>query len=225
MKIVIGADIAGFDLKNEIKAHLAKEGINVLDIGMDDRNHHIPYYEIAAKAAAHIQQGVADRAILFCGTGMGVAIVANKFKGIYASVVESEFTGQHCKVINNSNVLTMGGWVVSGYRAKKIVDLWLGSSFTEGYDEIEGFLKDAIVKIETIEDKNMNDLSIAAEPRPNPRHKTLSPKQIQISKVQVQNKLQHLDSKRVKTSNFRKSSRKNKKLQDCSTKYLSTIKS
>lgn len=154
MKIIIGADVAGFDLKEEIKSHLEKKGVDVLDIGMDDKNHQIPYYEVAGKAAAHIQQGVADRAILFCGTGMGVAIVANKFKGIYASVVESEFTGQHCKVINNSNILTMGGWVVSVYRAKRIVDLWLNSSFTEGYSEIEDFLKDAIVKIETIENEN-----------------------------------------------------------------------
>src|SRR3990172_10168983 len=148
MRIIIGADIAGFDLKQDIKAHLEKSGTGVVDIGMYDSKNLIPYYEVAANAARRLQQDEADKAILFCGTGMGVAIVANKFKGIYAGVVESEFGGLHSRTINNTNVLTMGGWVVSTYRAKKIVDLWLDSAFTEGYSEIEDFLKDALVKIE-----------------------------------------------------------------------------
>jgi ribose 5-phosphate isomerase B len=115
----------------------------------------IPYYEVAAMAARKIQGKEADRAILFCGTGMGVAIVANKFKGIYAGVVEGEFSGQHCKVINNCNVLTMGGWVVTPYRAKKIISLWLESHFTAGYDDIADFLTAACQEIKKIEEETM----------------------------------------------------------------------
>jgi len=155
MKIIIGADIAGFDLKEDIKAHLEKSDTEVVDIGMHDSQKPIPYYEIAANAAGKLQQGEADKAILFCGTGMGMAIVANKFKGIYAGVVESEFGGLHCRIINNTNVLTMGGWVISAYRAKKIVDQWLSASFTEGYEDIADFLKSAVEEIKKIENKTM----------------------------------------------------------------------
>lgn len=159
MKIVIGADVAGFELKEEIKTHLKQKGVEVIDIGMQEVKQEIPYYEVAATAARCLQSKDADRAILFCGTGMGVAIVANKFKGIYASVVESEFAGLHCKVINNSNILTMGGWVVSSYRAKRIIDNWLESSFTEGYAEISDFLENAYGEIKKIEDQTMKSLS------------------------------------------------------------------
>jgi ribose 5-phosphate isomerase B len=105
-----------------------------------------------------IQSGKAERGILFCGTGMGVSIVANKFKGVYASVVESEFTGERCKIINNSNIISMGGWVVSAFRAKKIADLWLEASFVKGKKELEevaDFLKGAVREIEKIEEITM----------------------------------------------------------------------
>lgn len=155
MKIILGADVAGYELKEQIKTHLAGKGVEILDIGMFNEKDPIPYYEVAADAARKIQQGKAERAVLFCGTGMGVAIVANKFRGIYASVVESEFAARHCKVINSSNILTMGGWVVTGYRAKRMVDVWLKSAFTEGYEPIAGFLTKACGEIAQIENETM----------------------------------------------------------------------
>jgi ribose 5-phosphate isomerase B len=155
MRLIVGADVTGFALKEEIKAELGRHGCEVTDVGMFNNADQIPYYEVAADAARRIQRGEADRALLFCGTGMGVAIVANKFKGVYAAVVESEFTGEHCKVINNANVLAMGGLVVTPYRAKRIVSLWLQSSFTQGYEPIADFLKDACEKVKAIESENM----------------------------------------------------------------------
>lgn len=153
MKIIVGADVAGFDLKEQVKVHLQERKEQILDVGMHDAETQIPFYEVAADAARKLQQGQADKAVLFCGTGMGVAIVANKFKGVYAGVVESEFSGLHAKVINNCNVLTMGGWVVSAYRANRILDQWLDTPFTKGYEEISGFLEDALSKIARIEDE------------------------------------------------------------------------
>jgi ribose 5-phosphate isomerase B len=85
MKIIIGADFAGFGLKEEVRAHLEEKGIDLIDIGMYNLKDDIPYYEVAATAAKKIQAGEAEKGILFCGTGMGVSIVANKFKGIYAN--------------------------------------------------------------------------------------------------------------------------------------------
>lgn len=155
MKIIIGADPAGFDLKEEIKSYLKEKAMEIVDIGMYSLEDEIPYYKVAATAAKKIQDGNAEKAILFCGTGMGVAIVANKFKGVYASVVESEFGGQHSRVINNSNVLTLGGFIVTPYRAKKIVDLWLESKFTEGYEHIGDFLEEALDEIKKIEEMTM----------------------------------------------------------------------
>jgi ribose 5-phosphate isomerase B len=158
MKIIIGADFAGFGLKEEVRAHLEEKGIDLIDIGMYNLKDDIPYYEVAATAAKKIQAGEAEKGILFCGTGMGVSIVANKFKGIYASVVESEFTGERCTVINNSNILTMGGWIVSSHRAKKICDLWLDAAFAKGVKELEevsDFLKSAFSEIKKIEEVTM----------------------------------------------------------------------
>ena len=158
MKVIIGADFAGFGLKEQVKSHLEEKGVNLTDIGMYNLKEDIPYYKVAAIAAKKIQAGEAEKGILFCGTGMGVSIVANKFKGIYASVVESEFTGERCKIINNSNILTMGGWIVSEHRAKKICDLWLAASFAKGIkelDEVSDFLKSAYSEIGKIEEVTM----------------------------------------------------------------------
>jgi ribose 5-phosphate isomerase B len=158
MKIVIGCDFAGFDLKQEVQRHLSESNrVELLDIGMTSLDKDIPYYEVGAIAARKIQNGEAERGILFCGTGMGVSIAANKFKGIYASVVESEFTGERCKIINNSNIISMGGWVVSHYRAKKICDMWIDAAFARGdkdLEEFSDFLKEAFKEIQAIENEN-----------------------------------------------------------------------
>ena len=113
------------------------------------------YYNAAAEVARKIQNGEANRGILFCGTGMGVSIVANKFKGIYASVIESEYSGRMCKAVNNSNVLTIGQMFVSEYKAKMAVDNWLNTEFLEGFEgELRNDLDNAIKEIEKIEADN-----------------------------------------------------------------------
>lgn len=152
-KIILGSDPLGLGLKNAVKTHLQEKGYEVLDIGMDCSDHFIPYYTTAATAAKMIQAGEASRAVLFCGTGMGVAIVANKFKGVYAGVIESEFTARNCKAINNCNVLTMGGIVVSEYKAKLAVDNWLAVAHTEGWDADAEFLRQSLQDIAAIEEE------------------------------------------------------------------------
>ncbi len=152
-KILLGADAWGMELKDAIKEHLVKKGYSIVDIGMTSSEEPIAYYTVAATAAKKIQDKEVERAILFCGTGMGVSIVANKFKGVYASVIESEYTAQKCKAINNSNVLTMGGMIISQYRAKLAVDNWLETSHTEGFEpDLAKFLKDSLEEIAKIEE-------------------------------------------------------------------------
>ena len=153
--IVVGADPWGLALKDAIKAHLEKSGIQIVDVGMYAAGAEMPYYEIAAAVARKVQKKEADGGLLFCGTGMGVALVANKFKGIFAGVVESEFTGKMCRVVNNCNVLTMGGMIISEHKAKMAVDAWLTMQHTEGLDaKLSGFLKTSLSKIAQIENAN-----------------------------------------------------------------------
>ncbi len=154
MQIVMGADPWGRELKDTVKDHLRQQGHEIIDIGMTDDKTDIPYYQVAATAAKTIQAGGADRGILFCGTGMGVAVVANKFKGITASVVESEFTARMCKAVNNANVLTMGAMVVSPHIATLAADAWLTTKHTEGLEQFADFLTGALTEIESIEDAN-----------------------------------------------------------------------
>ena len=93
------------------------------------------FYETAARVAKAIQSGQAERGILMCGTGMGVCLVANKFKGIYAGVAESATTARLHWVINRANILCMGAWVVGPYVARDMVDAWLGATIGEGFNE------------------------------------------------------------------------------------------
>ncbi len=154
-KIVVGADAFGMDLKNSIKEHLEKKGFEVIDVGTHDRDNPVLYYDAAARVARKIQDGEAERGILFCGTGMGVSIVANKFKGIYASVIESEYAGRMCKAVNRANVLTIGQMFVSEYKAKMAVDNWLNTEFLEGFEgDLKNDLDNAIEEIEKIEADN-----------------------------------------------------------------------
>jgi ribose 5-phosphate isomerase B len=152
-KILLGADPWGMELKNIIKEHLEKKGYEILDIGMHDAEHEIMYYDIGVTAAKKIQNGEVKRGILFCGTGMGVSLVANKFKGIYASVIESEFTAKMCKAVNNANIMSMGGNIISPFKAKLAVDAWLSTEHGEGFEpKMAQYLKDSLVEIAKIEE-------------------------------------------------------------------------
>ena len=155
MKIAIASDLSGFPLKEEIVAHLkAKEGIEVIDFGIPDAEHPKPYFEQAPKVAKAIQSGEAEKGILICGTGQGMAIVANKHKGIYACVVDDIFSGERAKIVNNANVITMGGWITAPFVAKEIVDGWLAMAFTQKMEFKKDFLTNAFNQVKAIESEN-----------------------------------------------------------------------
>ena len=131
-KVILAADPMGAVLKNSVKKHLESEGYEIIDYGTDCAENFVTYFGIAAKAAKAIQKGIADQGIVFCGTGMGVSITANKFKGIYCGLIESEFTAGECKSINNCNMLAMGSRVISEARANMAADAWLKNKFAVG---------------------------------------------------------------------------------------------
>ena len=135
MAIAIGADSMGIWLKDSLIRHLENKGIQMLDVGGYDGKPKRRYYEVASDVARLIQRGEAEKGILLCGTGMGVAIVANKFKGIYAAVIESEFAALKAKQINNANVLCMGGWIVGPELAVEMTKTFLATDWCQDLED------------------------------------------------------------------------------------------
>jgi len=129
--IVIGADHGGYRLKEEVKAYLAEKGYPVIDVGTTSEAS-VDYPDFAAEVARTVQNGRADLGILICGTGIGMSISANKFKGIRAAVVHDAYTAEMSRRHNNANVITFGGRVVGAGVAFSIVDAWLGNEFEGG---------------------------------------------------------------------------------------------
>ncbi len=149
MNIVIAADPFAVDLKDAVVAHLKEKGYNVLDVGATKENE-LAYYDCAPTAAKALQDGKAERGILFCGTGAGMAIIANKYKGVNAVAVESVFSAKMARSVNDANVITMGAMIVAPWMAKEMVDTWLNTKHTEGLEQFGDFLKGAIKKVDAI---------------------------------------------------------------------------
>lgn len=152
MKIAIGADKYGYELKEAVKSILEERGIEVEDYGVKDAETETAYYDVAGVVAQKVSSRQADRGVLVCGTGMGMAILANKYSGVYAAVCENPTAAERARSINNSNVLTLGGFVTPPEGAKEIVDAWLTTDFTHGWDKpIADWLNNSMKDIHEIE--------------------------------------------------------------------------
>jgi len=130
LRIVVGSDDAGFDYKERLKADLlADERVeSVTDVGVD-ADGHTNYPTIATTAAEKVAAGDADRALLICGTGLGVAIAANKVKGIRAVTAHDSFSVERSVLSNDAQVLCMGQRVVGIELARRLAREWLGYTF------------------------------------------------------------------------------------------------
>lgn len=155
MKIAIAGEVCSFPLMKLVKEYLLEQGHEVLDLGMVDENQPMVFYETAPRVAKAIQNGEAERGILMCGTGMGVCLCANKFKGIYAAIAESATTAELHYVINRANVLCMGKWIVGEKVALDMVDRWLRAEIGAGFSEERKRVQAAgFEKIKEIENQN-----------------------------------------------------------------------
>lgn len=134
MKLAIGADHAGYYLKEQVKEFLKSKNIDFKDYGTF-KIESCDYPEYAYKVGQAIVTGEADLGILICGTGIGMSITANKIKGIRAALVYDEQTAKLSRQHNDANVLCMGGRLTPEEVAKKIVDVWLNTSFEGGRHE------------------------------------------------------------------------------------------
>ena len=131
MKIAIGCDEAGCGLKHIIIDLLQKEGIEVTDEGCRD-DEVVLYPNIAERVANIVADGAAARGILICGTGIGMAMAANKVKGIRAAVCHDPFSTERSRKSNDAQIMCMGARVIGPELAKMLVKLWLTCDFAGG---------------------------------------------------------------------------------------------
>ena len=131
MRIAMGADHAGFPLKEELKGFLEMEGHQVIDVGTDSTEP-VDYPAFCAAVARSVADGRAERGIVLGGSGQGEQIVANKIDGIRASLCHDLYTARLAREHNDANVLGMGARVIAPTYAKEIVRLWLATPFEGG---------------------------------------------------------------------------------------------
>jgi ribose 5-phosphate isomerase B len=131
MKIAVGSDHAGFNLKEHVRAHVTAAGHEVADVGTGSPES-VDYPDFAAKVARMVVRGEAERGIIICGTGIGVSMTANRFRGVRAAACTSQFAAEMTRRHNDANVLCMGERIVTPAVAERIVDVFLSTPFEGG---------------------------------------------------------------------------------------------
>lgn len=131
MIVAIGSDHLGLELKNQLIEELSKRGHTFEDFGTFDKEP-VDYPDIAHKVATSVAEGTFKRGILVCGTGIGMAITANKTKGVYAAVCHDIYSTERSILSNNANIMCLGALVVGLGTAVALADKWLGLEFKEG---------------------------------------------------------------------------------------------
>lgn len=127
--IALGCDHGGYELMQEVKKHLEERGLDYKDFGCHGPES-VDYPVYGKKVAQAIVDGECEKGILICGTGIGISITANKFKGIRAALCTDCFTAEATRLHNDANILAMGGRVVGPGLALKIVDTFLDTPFS-----------------------------------------------------------------------------------------------
>ncbi|MFW5798848.1 MAG: ribose 5-phosphate isomerase B [Planctomycetota bacterium] len=131
MKIALGADHAGYDAKQSLLEHLRDAGHEVVDYGT--HSHESTDYPLqAARVARSVSAGKVDRGVLVCGTGIGMSITANRFRGVRAAVVHDTFTAEVARSHNDANVLCLGSRVLGQEKMNRLVDIFLSTDFEGG---------------------------------------------------------------------------------------------
>lgn len=131
MKLAIGNDHTGVEMKNEIMEHLKSRGVEVVNVGADTAER-FDYPVAGYRVARLVASGEADGGVLICGTGVGISLAANKVKGIRACVCSDPYTARLSKQHNDTNIIAFGARVIGVETAKMIVDEWLGARFEGG---------------------------------------------------------------------------------------------
>jgi ribose 5-phosphate isomerase B len=131
MKIAVGSDHAGFDLKEYVKKYLEQQKIKIVDYGTDSDDS-VDYPDYGKKVAKAVQRGEVDRGVVICGTGIGISMVANKYKNVRAALCLYPKMAEMARRHNDANVLAMGGRLVAPQLALDILDVFLNTNFEGG---------------------------------------------------------------------------------------------
>jgi len=130
MKVIIGADGGGFILKEAIREALIARGYEVTDATESPAL----FQDAAKKVAGSVAAGKHERGIVLCGTGMGVSIIANKHRGVYAALCESVYQARRARVVNKTNVLCMGGMIIGNAMGIEMALAWLEAEYMQGVE-------------------------------------------------------------------------------------------
>jgi ribose 5-phosphate isomerase B len=139
--VLVGADFAGFPLKEAVVKHLTSKGWNITDIGVKSAGEENPemFHRIGLKVGSKISEGEFERALVFCGTGMGIHIAASKCPRVHSGVVESVPAALRAITGNGVNVLSMGAFYVAPQMGMDIADAFLEHNLGGGYENWENF--------------------------------------------------------------------------------------
>ena len=136
--VVIGADFAGQPLKEHVKKHLMEGGWEVTDL-TPDKSEALMYHRVGFLLGSRIAEGEFEKALAFCGTGMGIHVAASKCPHVHAAVAESVRAARRSATANNCNLLAMGGFWTAPRLGMAMADAFLGASLGDGYEDWEGF--------------------------------------------------------------------------------------
>ena len=144
--IVLGADHFGLPLKDAIRDYLVKKGYQVADMGVNATTP-VDYPDVGASVAEAVGRGEYERGILVCGTGAGMAIVANKVPGVRAVCVQDPYTAERAVASNNAQIITFGAQITGVVVAEKLIDIWLESEYQGGRSAPK------VAKIDSLDEK------------------------------------------------------------------------
>lgn len=145
MRIALGSDHAGFDLKESLEAWLVSEGHAVSDLGCHDTNR-TDYPPIAHALAREVTSGSAERGILVCGSGIGVSIAANRIEGARAALLNEPLSARLCREHNDANIVCLGARLVGPDMAQEILRVFLATPFEGGRHEARVAMIDAVTR-------------------------------------------------------------------------------
>ena len=134
MKIALGSDHAGFELKEDLRSFLGERQVEILDLGTFSEAP-VDYPDVAIKVAEEVSRGEVERGLLICGTGIGMSMVANRFAGVRAALCHDVYTARMSREHNNANILALGGRVIGKGLAREILKVWLETEFQGGRHE------------------------------------------------------------------------------------------
>lgn len=160
MRVYVGCDDSGYEAKQWILEYLSAHGYEGTDCGSGEEPSRYPWY--AAKVAAAVSKREADRGILICGSGIGMSIAANKFKGVRAGVVTDGYSARLTRRHNDSNVLCLGGRMTGRWQLLHIVDIWLTTEYDGGHHQ------GSLELVAAMEDTMMNGEIWCPEEMPYP---------------------------------------------------------